>query len=58
MQSIFTQKNLKPTQEDLEKALGKTFEMWETLVQYTREVYPNTIEEWKLPVKNLGGVLE
>jgi hypothetical protein len=47
MQSIFTQKNKIPTNKDLKKALGITFDMWETLVQYTFEAYPNALEDWK-----------
>ncbi len=54
MQSIFTQKTKQPTNEDLKKALGKTFEMWETLVQYTIEVYPIATEEWKFTTEKFG----
>lgn len=46
MKSIFTDKAIKPTEEDLKQALGDTFIIWESLAQFTKESYPNYIESW------------
>lgn len=54
MQSIFTQKSKKPINEDLKKALGKTFDFWETLVNYTSEIYPNAKATWKFTSEKFG----
>lgn len=46
MTSIFTDKAVEPTLNELKKALGNTFPIWQSLADYTKEVYPQAIEEW------------
>ncbi len=37
MKSIFTDKNAKPTVNDLEAALGDTYEIWQYLADFTKK---------------------
>jgi hypothetical protein len=46
MQSIFLDKNLKPTATDLEKGLANTFGLWQYLEAFTTTAYPNASCEW------------
>ena len=46
MQSIFTAKDIKPTNALLKKALGKTFPFWNDLYTYTISVVAGAKEEW------------
>lgn len=54
MKSFFTQKAVKPTKEDLQKALGDTFELWTTLAEFTKNAYPDSFEEWKYSSEKYG----
>lgn len=46
MESIFTNKTTEPSEEDLRRALGTTFTVWESLAKFTKESYPKYIESW------------
>jgi hypothetical protein len=46
MQNIFTDKQLKPTDETLEAALGVSHTYWQELKNYVFSLYPEAIEEW------------
>lgn len=46
MISIFTDKNIIPSVNDLKKALGDTFIVWEALAEYAKKAYPKAAEEW------------
>jgi|JI10StandDraft_1071094.scaffolds.fasta_scaffold715514_2 hypothetical protein len=54
MQSIFTQKNTIPTKQDLKTALNKTVEMWDKLLIYALEIYPEAKLEWKFTSEKFG----
>lgn len=54
MKSIFTDKNIKPTNENLREALGETFEFWMDFVDYTYQNYPAAIEEWNFSSEKFG----
>lgn len=54
MKSIFTDKNIKPTNENLKEALGETFEFWMDFVDYTYQNYPAAIEEWNFSSEKFG----
>ncbi|MDP1800958.1 MAG: DUF3788 family protein [Bacteroidota bacterium] len=54
MKSIFTDKNLKPTVEDLKKGLGKTYLIWKDLENFTKTNYPNAICEWSFSSEKFG----
>ena len=46
MQSIFTDKNKQPNNNDLKKALGDTYQIWQLIRNYVISKYPNGSEEW------------
>jgi len=46
MKSIFTNKSVKPTEQELEQALGSTFPLWQALINYTQTLYPEPVQEW------------
>ena len=54
MPGIFTDKKFAPTNKDLEKALGSTFSIWESLIETTRTLYPKAVEEWNFPGEKYG----
>lgn len=54
MKSIFTQKSIKPTNNDLKTALCDTYELWETLVAFTKKAHPHALEEWKYSGEKYG----
>jgi hypothetical protein len=54
MKSIFIQKGMKPTKEDLKKELGDTFELWTTLAEFTKKANPDSFEEWKYSSEKYG----
>lgn len=51
MTSIFTNKEIIPTDKDLKKALEKTYTTWLELCAFTKKAYPKATEEW-----NFSGV--
>ena len=54
MKSIFTDKEITPTTNDLKKALGDTYDTWQSLVKYIKKVYPEASEEWKYTGEKYG----
>lgn len=54
MKSIFIQRALKPTEENLKKALGGTFELWTILAEFTKKSSPDSFEEWKYSSEKYG----
>ena len=52
--SIFTDKTKKPAQNDLKKALGNSFALWNEIKDYTFKSYPDASEEWAYPGKSFG----
>lgn len=54
MQSVFTDKKNKPTAIALKEALGDTFDLWETLVCFTKKSYPGCSEEWYFTSEKYG----
>lgn len=54
MKSIFTFKNSKPTDEDLENALGNTYQIWKDIEDFTKIKYKNAICEWNFSSQKFG----
>lgn len=54
MKSIFTDKEITPTTNDLKKALGDTYEIWQSLAKYVKKAYPKASEEWKYSGEKYG----
>lgn len=52
--SIFTDKKHTPDTNDLETALGTTFNLWNEVVAYAHQKYPATIDEWSYPGEKYG----
>lgn len=54
MKSIFVDKNIKPTNKDLENGLGETFQIWKSLEDFTKTNYPNATCEWNFSGEKFG----
>lgn len=54
MQSIFTDKTKQPTAKDLEKALGPTYPLWQSIAAFTHRAYPGARENWNFPGAKYG----
>jgi hypothetical protein len=54
MTSIFNDKAVTPTQNDLKKALANTFTTWQILSDFTKDAYPNATEEWNFSSPKYG----
>lgn len=54
MQSIFTDKKIKPSIADLKKALGHTTDAWQVLAEFTHQSYPGAKDEWKFSSEKYG----
>lgn len=52
--SVFKEKAVVPTEEDLIPELGETFSLWQELKDYVMEVYPAGKQEWNFPGKKYG----
>jgi hypothetical protein len=52
--SIFLDLTKKPTTNDLEIPLHKTFTLWMEIRDFVFEKYPNAFEEWHIAVKKYG----
>ncbi len=52
--SIFTDKKHTPNTNDLELALGATFDLWNKVAAYTHQKYPAAIDEWSYPGEKYG----
>ena len=44
--SIFINKEAIPNNSDLTDALGDTYDIWQTIVDYVQLKYPNSVDEW------------
>lgn len=54
MKSIFIDKKSKPSPQDLKKGIGSTSILWQQLVDFTKEKYPNAMEEWNFASERFG----
>lgn len=54
MSSIFMDKAKEPTKNDLKKALGKTFDSWQALADFTHKSYPGAKETWNFYSAKFG----
>lgn len=52
--SIFTDKTKTPNEKDLVAALGKTYQLWQDIVNEVYLKYPNVVSEWKFPGQKHG----
>jgi hypothetical protein len=52
--SIFTDKAAEPTPIDLQEQLGSHLNLWNSIVEFVNERYPNPKEEWNFPGKKYG----
>lgn len=52
--SIFLTNNPKPTDEQLEEALGQAKELWDSFVAYVESIYSSIESEWKVYGKMTG----
>ncbi|HWQ80831.1 MAG TPA: DUF3788 family protein [Ignavibacteria bacterium] len=52
--SIFSEKEKQPTDSALKKALGKNYELWKKLEDYTILKYSNAVKEWAFPGAKYG----
>ena len=54
MKSVFTDKTTIPNENDLEIALGITYNIWQHLSDFTKKQYPDAIEEWNFSSEKFG----
>lgn len=54
MQSIFMDKLVKPSSGELKKALGNTFNLWQTLAEFTEKSKINSTSEWNFSSAKYG----
>ncbi|MCF8427500.1 MAG: DUF3788 domain-containing protein [Bacteroidia bacterium] len=54
VKSIFIDKNIKPTNKDLEKGLGDTFYIWKSIEDFTKKKYPDATCEWNFSGEKFG----
>ena len=54
MKSVFTDKATIPNENDLEIALGITYNIWQHLSDFTKKQYPDAIEEWNFSSEKFG----
>lgn len=52
--SIFTDKSVIPTNDDLVENLGTTYVLWKELEEFVIEKYPDALAEWNFPGKKYG----
>jgi hypothetical protein len=52
--SIFTDKNIKPDDGALKKAIGKSLKNWQTIHKYVHTKYPDALDEWNYPGAKYG----
>ncbi len=50
--SIFTDKALIPTEQDLQEKLGTTYALWKRIEEMVLAKYPQGLAEWNFPGKN------
>jgi hypothetical protein len=54
MKSVFTDKDKIPTDIDLKSALGETYQIWQQIVEFTKQEYPNVKTEWSYSSAKFG----
>lgn len=54
MKSVFIDKTVEPNNAALKKALKDTFGVWQKLVNFTRETYPDAVEKWHFTSEKYG----
>jgi hypothetical protein len=47
-------KSSMPTIKDLETALGSTYKLWKNSIDFTKQVYPEVVEEWNYSGDKFG----
>lgn len=52
--SIYIDKTNKPEQKDLITALGKTYNLWQDIINLVYLKYPNAVSEWNFPGQKYG----
>lgn len=52
--SIFTDIKVKPDNDALKKAIGKSFKNWQVIHKYVHTKYPDAIDEWSFPGAKYG----
>ena len=52
--SIFQDKALTPTEQDLKNGLGNTFNLWIRIRDFVMDRYPDGLGEWNFPGKKYG----
>ena len=52
--SIFSDKHVKPSDQDLVGVLGSTYILWKELRDYVYHHYPLATDEWNFPGKKYG----
>lgn len=56
--SVFDDKNKKPNDKMLKKALGKTYKLWEEIKKHLSEEYGELTENWKFYNQKSGWLLK
>ncbi len=54
MKSIFNDKLIVPTDDDLKPALGVTYKLWQQIAAYAHDKCPKANDEWKFPGEKHG----
>lgn len=54
MKSVFTEKEIQPTNETLSKALGDLYPLWKTISDYCIGMYPDAIVHWHFSGEKYG----
>lgn len=54
MKSVFTEKEIQPTDETLSKALGDLYPQWNTIKDYCISMYPEAIVHWHFSGEKYG----
>ncbi|HMT30067.1 MAG TPA: DUF3788 domain-containing protein [Bacteroidia bacterium] len=54
MKSIFVNKAVVPTEENVLSALGNTYDLWQTLVLFVKKSSPQVFEEWNFSGEKFG----
>jgi len=52
--SVFTDKKRIPNDNDLVDALGNTYPLWQTIMDYIHSKYPKALDEWNYPGAKYG----
>ena len=52
--NIFIDKKNKPEQKDLITALGKSYDLWQDIINLVYLKYPNAVSEWNFPGQKYG----